>query len=233
MDMLDFIRDHFAHAAPILFVGAMGVAIILERFFALFLYYPMSRVENFFTKVGTLVMSAKFTEATQFCDSYKRKPVANVMKSALERAHLPEGIIRDGIQLAQQKCARAILKRTSYLATIANVATLLGLFGTVAGLIHSFQAVTHADPQQKSAMLSAGIATAMNATMMGLAVAIPCMMAYSFLMNRTNSLLADLEQAAVRSMDILKQRFYQGEGFRPTGGNGSTSTPENEIRRAS
>ncbi len=207
-EMLNFVRDHFFHAAPILFVGALALAICVERFFALYLYYPMGRIEDFFTKVNNLVMQAKIDEAAALCDDYRRKPVANVVKSALQRAHLPEGLIRDGIQLSLQKSSRAILKRTSFLATIANVATLLGLFGTVAGLIHSFQAVTHADAQQKSAMLSAGISTAMNATMMGLAVAIPCMMAYSFLMNRTNSLLQDIEAAAVRSMDILKQRFY-------------------------
>jgi len=220
MEMFSFIRDHFFHAAPILFVGVIAVAIVVERFFALYLYYPMGHVEDFFTKINGLVMAAKIEEAAQYCNDHRRKPVANVVQAALQRAHLPEGLVRDGIQLSLQKCSRAILKRTSFLATIANVATLLGLFGTVAGLIHSFQAVAHADAQQKSAMLSAGIATAMNATMMGLAVAIPCMMAYSFLMSRTNSLLADIETAAVRSMDILKQRFYNVEA-------------NTEIRRAS
>ena len=79
-------------------------------------------------------------------------------------------------------------------------------------LVHQRQQhAGHADAQQKSALLAAGISTAMNATMLGLAVAIPCMVAFSFLMNRTNQLTSDIEQSAVRAMDILKQRYYAAE----------------------
>lgn len=209
--LLTFIREHFAHAAPILAVGALSLVIIFERCYTLFYRYPMPDVEGYFEKITALVMQAKIPEAAALCDKYESKPIANVVKSALARAHLPEGLIRDGIQLTMQNSSKRILKRTSYLATTANVATLLGLFGTIAGLIQSFEAVAHADAQQKSALLSAGISTAMNATMLGLGVAIPCMIAYSLLMSRTNTLIADLENAGVRTADILKQRFYASE----------------------
>jgi len=211
VEFLNFIREHFAHAAPILACGALALAIAMERCYALFVHYPLLGPEKFFRKIASLVMNANIAEAAQYCDRYRRKPTANVVRAGLLRSHLPEGLIQDGIQLALQKCSKAILKRTSYLATIANVATLLGLFGTIAGLIQSFEAVAHADAQQKSALLSAGIATAMNATMLGLGVAIPCMIAFSFLTNRTNNLMGDLENAAVRTVDILKQRFYSSE----------------------
>jgi biopolymer transport protein ExbB/TolQ len=137
--------------------------------------------------------------------------VAQIVKQALLRAHQPETLIEHGLQLAVGTATQKIQKRTTFLATIANVATLLGLFGTIAGLIHSFEAVGHADPQQKSALLAAGISQAMNATMMGLAVAIPCMVAFSFLMNRSNKLVADIEHAAIHSLDMLKQRYYSAE----------------------
>ena len=135
------------------------------------------------------------------------------MRQALLRAHQPEALIEQGLMIAVSEQTQAIQKRTSFLATIANVATLLGLLGTIAGLITSFEAVGHADPQQKSALLAAGISQAMNATMLGLAVAIPCMVAFSFLMNRTNRLVSELEQAGMRSLDILKQRYFQAESF--------------------
>jgi biopolymer transport protein ExbB/TolQ len=109
------------------------------------------------------------------------------------------------------RATQAIQRRTQFLATIANVATLLGLFGTIAGLIASFQAVGSADAQQKAALLATGISTAMNATMLGLGVAIPCMVAFSFLMNRTNRLIAEVDQSAVQALDVLKQRFYSAE----------------------
>ena len=69
----------------------------------------------------------------------------------------------------------------------------------------------HADAQQKSALLSAGIATAMNATMMGLAVAIPAMVAFSILVNRSNQLIATMETSSIKTLDLLKQRFYAAE----------------------
>lgn len=230
--VLAFVKEHFMHAAPILIVGGVALAIFVERTYSLFFYYPMMSTDKFFSHVASLVMKAEVGEAIRYCDRYRRKPLASVVHAGLSRAHLPEGLIQDGIQIALQKCSRSILKRTAYLATIANVATLLGLLGTIAGLIQSFEAVAHADAQQKAAMLSAGIATAMNATMLGLGVAIPCMLAYSFLTTRTNNLLSDLEQGATRTLDVLKQRYYSSEFVKgPNGGGNGDVKPES--RRAS
>jgi biopolymer transport protein ExbB/TolQ len=158
-----------------------------------------------------LVMGGKLGEAVAHCDKYPQKPAAQVAKQALLRAHQPENLIEHGVQLAMGQATQAIQKRTAFLATIANVATLLGLLGTIAGLIASFEAVGHADAQQKSALLAAGISQAMNATMLGLAVAIPCMVFFSFLMNRSNRLIAELDHSAVKMVDILKQRYYAAE----------------------
>jgi biopolymer transport protein ExbB/TolQ len=207
----EFIRTSFWHVAPILIAGAIAVAIAAERARALFSIYPIRDSQGFFDKITDLVLAGKFNEAVALCDRLQAKPVARVAKEALLRAHQPESLIENGLQIAVGDATQAIQKRTVFLSTIANVATLLGLLGTIAGLIASFEAVGHADPQQKSALLAAGISTAMNATMMGLGVAIPCMIAFSFLMNRTNRLLADIDQSAMRVMDILKQRYYQAE----------------------
>jgi biopolymer transport protein ExbB len=207
----EFLRDNFIHIAPILIAGCFAVAIISERARALFKIYPIGDPEAFFDKLQELVMNGKLPEAIALCDRYPEKPQARVAKTALLRAHQPDSLIEGGLELAVGEATQAIQRRTSFLATIANVATLLGLFGTIAGLIHSFEAVGHADPQQKSALLAAGISTAMNATMMGLAVAIPCMVAFSFLIKRTNRLVADVDHAAVRMLDLLKQRYYSAE----------------------
>lgn len=210
-NFFDFVRNNLAHAAPILLAGAIAIAIVLERGKALFMTYPIRDVEGFFDRLSDLVLSGKLQDAVALCDKFPTKPIPRVAKQALLRAHQPESLIEHGLQLAVGQATQTIQKRTSFLATIANVATLLGLLGTIAGLIHSFEAVGHADPQQKSALLAAGISTAMNATMLGLAVAIPCMVAFSFLQNRTNRLVAEIEQGAIRSLDILKQRYYQTE----------------------
>jgi biopolymer transport protein ExbB/TolQ len=211
MDFLTFIRENLAHAAPILVAGAISLAIVLERCFTLFFRYPMKNTERFFAQISKLVAAGQIPEAMTLCDRNAGSLPCRVVKTALGRAHLPEGVIQDGLLLTIQQCNHQVMKRTNFLTTFANVATLLGLFGTVAGLIQSFQAVANADAQQKSALLAAGISTAMNATMMGLGVAIPCMLAYSFLMNRSNQITAECEQAGIRILDILKQRFYSSE----------------------
>lgn len=211
MGFYAFIRDNFFHALPILVAGGFAIAIIAERIRALFQTYPIQDTDGFFDRVSDLVMNGKLPEALALCDRFPQKPVSLVVKSGLLRAHQPEELIEHGLEISVGQNIQKISKRTSFLATIANVATLLGLFGTIAGLIHSFEAVGHADPQQKSALLAAGISTAMNATMMGLAVAIPCMVAFSFLTNRGNRMNAELENAAVRTLDLLKQRYFAAE----------------------
>lgn len=211
MNFIDFVKNNFWHVSPILAAAAFAISIILERSRALLKQYPMEDTESFFERVSDLVLKGKIAEAVSMCDRYSDKPAAQVTKQALLRAHQPENLIESGLGISVGKVTEAIQGRTSFLATIANVATLLGLFGTIAGLIHSFNAVGAADPQQKSALLAAGISTAMNATIMGLGVAIPCMVAFSFLISRSNRLVGEVDRAAMRSLDLLKQRFYAVE----------------------
>lgn len=218
MNFIEFIKNNLMHVLPILISGAIGVAIVLERLNALFQSYPIHDLDGFFKQISNLVMVGKIQDAVRVCEQYPKKPVAKVVKTALLRSHMPETVIEDGLHIAVSDATQSIQRRTSFLATIANVATLMGLMGTILGLINSFDAVGHADAQQKSALLSAGIATAMNATMLGLGVAIPCMIAFSFLMSRSNQLIAQIEDASVKSLDILKQRFYSTEGEDGTSG---------------
>lgn len=207
----EFLQTSFWHVAPILAAAAFAVAIILERSRALFSIYPIKDTETFFDRIGMLIAGGKLAEAIAVCDKMPAKPVAQVTKQALLRAHQPEELIESGLVLEVGRLNQIIQQRTAFLATIANVATLLGLFGTIAGLIHSFEAIGHADAQQKAALLAAGISQAMNATMLGLGVAIPCMIAFSFLSNRSQKLVADVDGAAVKVLDLLRQRYYAAE----------------------
>lgn len=216
-NLFETLRTNLLHMLPILIAGAFAAAIIAERTYALYKAYPLGDSQSFFDKLRDLVLHGKMGEAISLCDRYSSKPEARVVKQALLRANQPEDLIEHGLQLAVTDASRSVQKRTGFLATIANVATLLGLFGTIAGLIHSFEAVGHADAQQKSALLAAGISTAMNATMLGLAVAIPCMVAFSFLINRTNRLVSEIESSAIRTLDLLKQRYYSAELLESTG----------------
>jgi biopolymer transport protein ExbB len=203
--------SQFMHLLPILVAAAFALAIIVERAHALYVRYPVRNASQFFDRITDLVMAGKLAEAVAVCDKLEHKPSARVVKLALLRAHQPETLIESGLELEVGKAAESIEKRTQFLAMIANVATLLGLFGTIAGLITSFAAIGQADAAQKSQLLATGISQAMNATMLGLGVAIPCMVAFSFLMNRTNRLVAEVDHSAVQTLDILRQRFYSAQ----------------------
>jgi biopolymer transport protein ExbB len=94
-------------------------------------------------------------------------------------------------------------KRTHYLATFANIATLLGLLGTIIGLIRAFTAVAAANPAEKADMLSASISVAMNTTAFGLMVAIPLLLAHTVLQSKTTEIVDSLEMAAVKFLNVV------------------------------
>ena len=97
-------------------------------------------------------------------------------------------------------------KRTHYLATFANLATLLGLLGTVIGLIHAFGAVATVNPAEKANLLSASISEAMNCTAFGLMTAVPIVFAHAFLQTKTSEVVAGLEMAFVKFLNVLTER---------------------------
>ena len=101
-------------------------------------------------------------------------------------------------------------KRTHYIATFANIATLLGLLGTIIGLIKAFTAVSNADPAQKADLLSASISVAMNTTAFGLMVAIPLLLVYSVLQSKTTTLVDSLEMASVKFVNMLTEQKKPG-----------------------
>jgi len=225
MNFFEFIRDHLAHVLPILAAGFIAIALVAERSRALMMVYPLKNSKLFFEKISELVVSGRIAEAVSLCDQNSSSLAPRLVKAGLLRAHLPDEAVEQALALSLGELTRMVTKRTSFLATIANVATLLGLLGTIAGLVASFEAVGHADAQQKAAMLSAGIATAMNATMMGLGVAIPSMVLFSILVNKSNSLVADLEETALRTIDTLKLRYYMADGSEHVHANGNAHPP--------
>ena len=97
-----------------------------------------------------------------------------------------------------------IERRTPYLATFANIATLLGLLGTIIGLIAAFTAVANADPAEKATLLSQSISIAMNTTAFGLMAAIPLLLIHSMLQSKTSAIIESLEIAVVKFVNLLE-----------------------------
>jgi len=117
---------------------------------------------------------------------------------------------RDDVEKAMEESLMEVLprleRRTPYLSSFANIATLLGLLGTIIGLIQAFQAVANANPAEKADLLSASISVAMNTTAFGLMVAIPLLLMHSVIQSKTTEIVDSLEMASVKFLNTVAER---------------------------
>ena len=211
MGFLNFIVDAGFVGWTIIATGIAGLALCIERSKMLYSVYGMD-VEGFTNKIQTLVLSKKIDEAIVTCAQLDSKPLARAYKLILEKADRDDETIFQAQDIAMAETVPFYTKRLHYLSMLANVATLLGLLGTIHGLILSFQAVAQADPATKQAMLANGIAVSMYTTALGLAVAIPAMVAFSFLTSRQNELLEQLTEKCSKLTETLTSSHIPGLG---------------------
>jgi biopolymer transport protein ExbB/TolQ len=136
------------------------------------------------------------------------------MKAGLTRANKGPEEIQNAVEEATLEILPIITKRTTLLQQLANIATLLGLLGTILGLIQAFEALQNADipPDQRQSLLARGIAIAMNTTAFGLMIAIPCLCAQIFLTGVTKKILDEIDQYSVKLENLLISRLHGGAG---------------------
>lgn len=208
MDMLmKFAVDNYLIDGAIGLMGLFGIALILERAKALYFDYSLE-ADKFMAKVMKLVEEDKVGEAITYCAANEKKPLAHVVKRILERSDRDDAAIETSLDIAASEVAPGLSRNLGYLAMCSNVVTLIGLFGTVVGLIMSFKAVSFADPSQKQTLLADGISLAMHATAAGLMVAIPVMIFYSFLHARQGKLFSEIDRSAGKLIEQLKSRDF-------------------------
>ncbi len=187
---------------PIAASMVAAVALIVERSFVLYRKAAVDK-DELLRGVRKHLFAGDLEKAIGFCAAQRRAPLAQVVKAGL--IHVPKG--EDDVQAAMDEAtlreAPTIERRTGYLATIANVATLLGLLGTIVGLINAFAAVANANPADKATLLSKSISEAMNCTAFGLAVAITSLVAYSVLQGRTQHMLDDINESSVSVLNLI------------------------------
>ncbi len=187
---------------PIIMVIALGIAISLERFF--YLVKTTNITHKTWKQINPMLKANDFARAQQSIAN-SDTPLARVLNYGFAR-YKPNAK-RERIEAAMEEGVMEVTPeieaRTHYLATLANVATLLGLFGTVSGLIQAFGAVANADPSEKAELLSASISIAMNATALGLGAAIPLLLIHSFLATKTSKLIDTIEMAAVKCSNLM------------------------------
>lgn len=190
----------FREGGPFMYVILLtlifGLAILIERYIAVGI---KNRIDStkFVNRIMEMIQSGSISGAIEYC-SMSNASLPRITRAGLQEHGGSAADIQQAFELAAMSEIPKLEKRTQYLAMIANVATLLGLLGTIFGLIIAFQSITDVEATQKAALLSRGISMAMNTTAFGLIVAIPCLMGYSFLQERTNLLIDDINESVAR-----------------------------------
>lgn len=199
-----FMQDGGVWMYPILLTLVAGIAISVERF----LY--LSKVEkvnkSLWADTFPLVSKGQLKgalEKTRESDSALGMMLTNGITRALTARRPDE--VEMALDEALMESLPRLEKRTHYLSTLANVATLLGLLGTIIGLIHAFTAVASADPAEKANMLSAAVGEAMNCTAFGLVTAIPLLVTFSLLQAKTGQAVESLEAASIKFLNVVRQ----------------------------
>lgn len=187
----------------ILGIWALGVAIAIERFKTLMKFDVDG--PSLMGKVKKDVLENNVQIAIQDCGASKSL-LAQVLRSGLKRANQSKEKITDALEGTMLEAVTHIDKRLNYLALIANVSTLIGLLGTIYGLIQSFAAVASADAASKAELLALGISKAMNTTAFGLISAISIMVIHVILSNKAQKMIADFEQYSVKLVDLLSTK---------------------------
>ncbi len=187
---------------PIVVVLALGIAIALERYW--FLSLAQLRNRKAWSQVVPLLRGGKYQDAKRLVDE-SGASVSTVLRYGL--AKLSAARRRDDLQMAMEEGLMEVIprleKRTHYLATLANIATLLGLLGTIMGLIQAFTAVATANPADKADMLSASISVAMNTTAFGLMVGIPLLLIHAVLQTKSTQLVDNMEMVLVKVVNLI------------------------------
>lgn len=201
--IIKFIQAGDVWMYPILFAMFAGIGICVERF--LFLRKTTIQNRNIWDEAFPLLAKGEFRKVQEMVKG-SEAAIARILHQGIARISTAKR--HEDVELALEEglmeSMPRIEKRTTYVSTIANVATLLGLLGTIMGLIDAFAAVASADPSQKAELLTKSVSVAMNTTAFGLIAAIPLMLAYAYLQSKTNEVVESLEMVNVKFMNILR-----------------------------
>lgn len=199
-----FFQTGGAFMYPILIVFALGLAIAIERYLKLSKVRAANR--KMWDQLHPMLEEGEFDEARAIVAD-DDSTISQLLNMGLAR----QGSVRrrDDIEIAMEESMMEIIpqleKRTPYVALFSNISTLLGLLGTIMGLIEAFTAVANANPAEKADLLSASISVAMNTTAVGLMAGIPLLIMHAILTSKTGEIVDSLEMASVKTLNIISE----------------------------
>jgi biopolymer transport protein ExbB len=204
-EMAKFYADGGIWMHPISLCFVVSLSIGIERTVSLFFRYNINS-NHFMAQIQKLVLANNIDRAIKLCNAAPSAALPRVIKAGLTRANKSEAEIAQAVEEATLEVLPDISKRTTTLPNVANLATLLGLLGTIVGLIDAFGAVALAPPDMKSQLLTQSLAIGLNTTAFGLICAIPTLALYIFLNNTTKKITDEIERYSIKLQNLLVAR---------------------------
>jgi biopolymer transport protein ExbB/TolQ len=207
--VVKFFQDCGLFIYPSLLIMVLGLSIAIERF----LFLNRARADNRKTwdRLKPMLEGGKFKEVYSYA-SKSDAAISKILVNGLSRLRFSRR--REDLDAAMEEGMMEIIprleKRTHYIATFANVITLVGLLGTIIGLIKAFTAVAQVNPAEKAELLSASISIAMNNTAFALMVAIPFLLVHAFLQARAGEIVDSLEAAKISFLNMAQTHMHEG-----------------------
>lgn len=202
---INFFQEGGFFLYPLAIIFIVGVVIAIERF--IYLTRETSRNRALWDEITPMLKAGNFRQAANVAGE-STSHIATMLKYGLSR--ISSARHRDDVQQAMEESLLEVVpqleKRTHYLSSLANIGLLIGLLGTVMGLIGAFQAVAQANPAEKASLLAAAISVAMNNTASGLFVAITLLLSHMYLEGKTTALIDSLEIAVVKFLNSITER---------------------------
>lgn len=222
MDILkEFIVAFSPHQSGFLFMWILsGIAlaafgIMLERYFSLNRRTNID-APHFFDSLLSLIKEQKLSEAGELCSRGRSRALTSVLGAGIRRAETVPVMVRTAMEEESLHIIPLLERRLNLIVTFGNLATLLGLMGTIYGLILAFAAVAQPDvsPMEKSSMLATGISAAMNTTLLGLIIAVPCVLVYSIFRTRIDETVTEIDRYAVAVINALTPENMVQKSYR-------------------
>lgn len=212
--IIRFLQDGGPFMYPIAIIMVIGLAVSIERLIVL--GREKSGNRRAFDDMYPMLQKKDMRSALNYAGSSSTY-IANIFAAGIQR--IPSAQKREDVEYALEEGLMEAIpqleKRTPYIATLANIATLMGLLGTIMGLIAAFTAVANAAPAEKAALLSQSISVAMNTTAFGLMAAIPLLLLHSYLQTKTSEVVDSIEMAGVKFLNVITEK-KAGQNGTPT-----------------
>ena len=187
-------------------VGVLVLAISIDRFIKLYSVYSVDSIP-FMNQIMKLISSNNVDRAIKICHVKNKAALPQVVRAGLTKMGKPIEDVQGAMDEASLKVVPSLQSGLSFIATFANISTLLGLLGTISGLILSFGSLSAADPSQKQTLLASGIAEAMHCTAFGLIVAVTAILAHSFLSNKANKIMDDIDRYSISILNVVSEQY--------------------------